>query len=389
MLKNPNIAKLKASYLFREIAHRKQQFLESNPDAKLISLGIGDTTEPIPTSISAELERAGKKLGTTEGYSGYGHDQGNPGLRTKIASRIYEGIVNPTEIFISDGIKADLGRWQMLFGSHVSIAVQDPSYPVYIDGSVIQGVEKITFLPCLPQNNFFPDLKNIRKGDLIYFCSPNNPTGAVATRQQLQDLVEFAIVNRSIVLYDAAYSSYIQDPLLPKSIFEIPGARRVAIELGSFSKIAGFTGVRLGWSVVPEELRYEDGTSVKSDWHRLVSTVFNGASNISQAGGEAVLDDIGWKEVNAQVQYYLENARMIMAALEHHDCELYGGKHAPYIWARFPGKSSWNLFQHFLEKYHLVTTPGEGFGPSGQEFLRFTAFGHPHHVEEAIKRLLS
>jgi len=229
MKRNPHMAKLNANYLFPEINLRKRQFLSLHPEAALISLGIGDTTEPIPQSIVSSLVEASTSLGTFEGYSGYGPEQGSKALRNKISSKIYNGLAAPEDIFISDGAKCDIGRLQMLFGSDVSIAVQNPSYPVYIDGSLIQGVEKIFFMPCLPENDFFPDLSAVPKTGLIYFCSPNNPTGAAVTKYQLEKLVDFAEANHSIIIYDSAYSHYIQDPALPKSIFEIERDKKVAI----------------------------------------------------------------------------------------------------------------------------------------------------------------
>lgn len=385
--RNPRMGCLKANYLFPEVNSRKKEFLLKHPDASLISLGIGDTTEPIPPFIAEALVKASAALGTKEGYSGYGPEQGQKLLREKIADKLYDGRVKADEIFISDGAKCDLGRMQMLFGSDVSIAVQDPAYPVYIDGSLIQGVKTIVSMPCKPENDFFPDLKSTPRTDLIYFCSPNNPTGAVATRKQLEQLVAFAKTNRSIIIYDSAYANFIQDPKLPKSIFEIEGAREVAIELGSFSKIAGFTGVRLGWSIVPDELTYEDGGSVKNDWNRITSTIFNGASNISQAGGIAILEEDGLKEIASLTAFYMENTRIIRNVMLELGYEVYGGENAPYLWVRFKDKGSWQTFQEFLEKYHLITTPGVGFGPAGEGFLRFTAFGHRDNILLAVNRL--
>lgn len=387
MKRNVNMSVLKASYLFPEINQRKREFLAQHPEASLISLGIGDTTEPIPSSIVRSLVEASAGLGTVEKYSGYGAEQGAKVLREKIASKIYGNRVSPEEVFVSDGAKCDLGRLQMLFGSEVSIAVQDPAYPVYIEGSLIQGVKEIVSMPCCPENQFFPDLTTIPRTDLIYFCSPNNPTGAVATKRQLESLVQFARKNRSILLFDAAYANYIRDPSLPKSIFEIEGAKEVAIEIGSFSKLAGFTGVRLGWTVVPEALKYDDGTSVKADWNRLTSTVFNGASNIAQAGGCAVLEEEGLQEIASLTQYYLDNAATLKKTLEALGYEVFGGENAPYLWVRFQGQKSWDVFQKFLDRFHLVTTPGSGFGPTGEGYLRLTAFGHRKHVLEAAERL--
>nr|MBA3816945.1 LL-diaminopimelate aminotransferase [Parachlamydiaceae bacterium] len=291
--RNENLKQLSANYLFPEINRRKQLFLEQSPHASLISLGIGDTTEPIPHSISSGLAAAASQLGTLKGYSGYGPEQGIKSLRDAIASKLYRNIVSAEDVFISDGAKCDIGRLQQLFGKEVTVAVQDPAYPVYVDGSLLQGVKQFVYLPCTPENNFWPEWDNSPRTDLIYICSPNNPTGTVATRKQLEELIALAKKNHSIIIYDAAYANYIRDPALPSSIFEIKGADEVAIEVNSFSKLAGFTGVRLGWTVIKDALKYEDGTSVKADWKRVVSTIFNGASNIAQAGGLSVLADQG------------------------------------------------------------------------------------------------
>lgn len=387
MKRNPNMGTLKANYLFPEINLRKQQFIASHPNASVISLGVGDTTEPIPETISRALTLASTNLGTRTGYSGYGPEQGMKKLREKIAHKIYSDSVLPDEIFISDGAKSDLSRLQTLFGNHASIAVQDPAYPVYIEGSLIQGVKTIVSMPCSPENQFFPDLKNTQRTDLIYFCSPNNPTGAVSTKSQLQQLVAFAKVNRSIIIFDSAYSNYIQDPSLPKSIYEIDGAKDVAIEISSFSKLAGFTGIRLGWTVIPEALKYDDGASVRADFNRVTCTIFNGASNIAQWGGCAVLEDTGLKEVGHITKFYLENASIIKEALEKLGHEVFGGVNAPYLWVRFKGQKSWEIFQEFLEKFHIVTTPGSGFGINGEGFMRFSAFGNRENILQAAKRL--
>lgn len=385
--RNENISKLKSSYLFPEINARKQQFLLKNPDVTLISLGIGDTTEFIPESITQALVQSSARLGTPEGYSGYGPEQGIKELRERISSKIYSQMVTPDEIFISDGAKCDIGRLQMLFGNQVSIAVQDPAYPVYVEGSIIQGVKEIVYMPCTPENNFFPDLKSTPRTDLIYFCSPNNPTGATSTKKQLEELVAFARANRSILIYDSAYANFIHDSSLPKSIFEIDGAKKVAIEISSFSKIAGFTGIRLGWTIVPEELKYEDGCSVRADWKRLTSTIFNGASNIAQFGGIAVLKEKGFSEIRQLADYYMENARIMRSTLLNQGKEVYGGINAPYLWVRFKGRKSWDIFQEILENSHIVTTPGSGFGPSGEGFIRFSAFGNRENILKALENL--
>jgi LL-diaminopimelate aminotransferase len=278
--------------------------------------------------------------------------------------------------------------------------VQDPAYPVYVDGSVILGATEgydqdkgqfdgIVYMSCTPENDFFPDLSRVPRTDLIYFCSPNNPTGAVSTRKQLRQLVDFARQNESIVIFDAAYAAFIRDERMPRSIFEIEGSRSVALEVNSFSKPIGFTGVRLGWTVVPQELVYADGTSVGKDWSRIMSTLFNGASNLAQYGGLAALDDEGLLEMRQTVDYYMENARLIKDGLTELGIKSYGGIDSPYVWAEFPGERSWDVFARILEKAHIVTTPGSGFGPSGEGFIRFSAFGHREDVRDAVQRLRS
>ena len=385
--RNPNIAKLHSSYLFPQIHQRKKEFLAKNPHAQLISLGIGDTTEPITPHVTTSLIKGAESLGTRKGYTGYGPEQGLEELRHKIATVLYNGRIEADEVFVSDGAKCDLGRLQLLFGGQASIAIQDPAFPVYIDGSTMQGVTHMTFLPCLPENQFFPDLQAAQGVDLIYFCSPNNPTGATATREQLASLIAFAKKNGSIIIYDAAYAAYIRAPHLPRSIYEIEGAHEVALEINSFSKIAGFTGVRLGWTIVPNALRYEDGTPIKKDWTRIMTTIFNGASNIAQQGGLGVLDPLGQQETAQLVNFYMENALLLRTVLQEKGYEVFGGDNAPYLWIRFRERSSWDVFQEFLERLHLVTTPGSGFGPSGEGFVRMTAFGHRENILQAIERL--
>lgn len=396
--RNPNIAKLPGGYLFPEISKRKKAFLAKHPDAKLISLGIGDTTEPIPASIIGGLIKGAAALGTKDGYTGYGPEQGYPEVRKRIAERLYHNKVEMDEVFVSDGTKCDIGRLQLMFGSDTTIAVQDPSYPAYVDTCVIVGqtgdydqsakqYHNVVYMPCTPENSFFPSLDNVPRTDLIYICSPNNPTGAVASREQLTELVAFAKRNNSIIIYDAAYSIYIRCPDLPKSIYEIEGAREVAIELGSFSKMAGFTGVRLGWSVIPKELTFDDGTPIRQDWNRITSTLFNGASNIAQAGAIAALEPEGLAAMMNLTDFYLENVKILKAALEGQGHTVYGGTDAPYLWVRFPGKTSWETFEDLLQTLHIITTPGSGFGPSGEGFVRLTAFGHRATIEDAAQRL--
>ncbi|VVA15584.1 PREDICTED: LL-diaminopimelate aminotransferase [Prunus dulcis] len=395
--RNVNIAKLQAGYLFPEIARRRAAHLQKYPDAQVISLGIGDTTEPIPEVITSAMAKRSHALSTLEGYSGYGAEQGEKPLRAAIASTFYDNLdIEEDDIFVSDGAKCDISRLQVVFGSNVTMAVQDPSYPAYVDSSVIMGqtgeyqkaVEKfgnIEYMRCTPENGFFPDLRTVARTDIIFFCSPNNPTGSAATREQLTQLVQFAKDNGSIIVYDSAYAMYMSDDN-PRSIFEIPGAKEVAIETSSFSKYAGFTGVRLGWTVVPKQLLFSDGFPVAKDFNRIVCTCFNGASNISQAGGLACLSPEGLKAMHDVISFYKENAGILVDTFESLGFKVYGGKNAPYVWIHFPGRSSWDVFNEILEKIHVVTIPGIGFGPGGEGFIRVSAFGHRRNVLEASER---
>lgn len=399
--RNEGFANLTAGYLFPEVARRRREYAASHPEAKIISLGIGNTTEPLPKFIAKAMADYALGLSTPEGYSGYGDEQGNTELRKKIAEVWYNGMADESEVFISDGAKCDIARIQTLFGRNVKIAVQDPAYPVYVDGSVIVGAagknngtgyKGVTYMPCTPENDFFPDLSVVEPNSLIYFCSPNNPTGAVATKEQLKKLVDFANKNGCIIIFDGAYREFIRDPELPKTIFEIEGARTCAIEINSFSKPAGFTGVRLGWSIVPNDLKFADGTSVNRDWNRVMTTLFNGASNVVQAGGLACLEPEGLKAMKEVIDYYLENAALIKKTFEGENfkkagAEVYFTGNSPYIWVKFPGKKSWDVFDTLLDKCRVVTTPGSGFGPAGESFIRISAFGHHADVQEACKRL--
>lgn len=396
--RNANFGKLQAGYLFPEIGRRRAAYLAEHPDADIISLGIGDTTMPIPPHICKGLSEGAARLGTEEGYAGYGAEQGYGPIRDKISKVLYNSKVAPEEIFVSDGAKCDISRLQQVFGSGVTISVQDPSYPVYVDTAVMLGqtgnfdeslsqFAGVEYMACSPENDFFPNLDNVKRTDVIFFCSPNNPTGAVATREQLTKLVQFAKKNGSIIVFDAAYAPFINKPSVPTSIFEIEGARDVAIEVNSFSKYAGFTGVRLGWVVVPSELQFADGSSVRADFNRVMSTCFNGASIISQRGGLACLDDEGKEEIKGLISYYLGNAAILRSTMLDLGFKVYGGTDAPYIWVGFPGKKSWDIFSDILEKAQVVTIPGAGFGPGGEGYLRLSAFAPRASCEEACKRL--
>ncbi|XP_022725311.1 aminotransferase ALD1, chloroplastic-like [Durio zibethinus] len=396
--RNVNLEKLQNNYLFPEISKRELQHMDKYPNAKVISLGIGDTTEPIPEKISLSMANYARALSTADGYRGYGAEQGNQALRKAIAETFYKDVViKDTEVFVSDGSQCDISRLQLLLGSKVTIAVQDPSFPAYIDSSVIIGqagdfqdktgkYQNIEYMPCGPKNNFFPDLATTPRTDIIFFCSPNNPTGHAATRKQLQQLVEFARDNGSIIIFDSAYAAYITDDS-PKSIFEIPGAKEVAIEISSFSKFAGFTGVRLGWTVVPEELLFSSGFPVINDFNRIVCTCFNGASNIAQAGGLACLSSEGFQAIRSVIDYYKENANILVDTFASLGLNVYGGVNAPYVWVHFPGSKSWSIFSEILEKTHIITVPGSGFGPGGAEYIRISAFGQRDRIIEASWRL--
>ena len=395
--RNPNFAKLQAGYLFPEIGRRRNAYLEKNPDADIISLGIGDTTQPIPDHILNGLIKGASKLGNKDTYSGYGAEQGTALLREKISKELYNNMIKPEEVFVTDGAKCDIARLQVMFGPYVTSAVQDPSYPVYVDTSVMMGqtgeinkekgqFENIVYMPCNPSNNFFPDLKSLPKADVIYFCSPNNPTGAAASREQLKELVDYANEQGSIIVFDAAYAPFIRTPGVPKSIYEIEGARTCAIEVNSFSKYAGFTGVRLGWTIVPSELTFSDGTQVRTDWNRVMTTGFNGASNIVQAGGMACLDPEGLHEINILIEYYLENAKILRETFIELGFDVYGGTDAPYVFVSMANKPSWDIFSEILEAIQVVTIPGAGFGPGGEGFLRMSAFAPREAVVESCRR---
>lgn len=386
--KNPNFSKLPPSYLFPEIQRKKQAYIEQYPDKNVISLGIGDTTQPISSYITKEISQKALGLSTLEGYTGYGPEQGCQVLRKMIADTFYRGIINPDEIFVSDGAKCDTGRLLNIFNSDLTIAVQDPTYPVYVDTSVITGLtNNIIYMPCLAENNFFPNLENIEHVDLIFFCSPNNPTGTVATRKQLEQLVAFALDRKAFILFDSAYSFFIKDENLPLSIYEIEGANKVAIEISSFSKIAGFTGLRLGWTVVPKELTFEDGTSVLQAWNRVTTTFFNGASSLAQAGGIAALQSEGLNEIRKVRNYYLENALLIKETFDSLGFKTYGGVNSPYIWVDFSPRTSWEMFDELLHNTQIITIPGKGFGPSGEGYLRFSAFAQREHILESMARI--
>ncbi len=401
---NDNYLKLKAGYLFPEIARRVNAFAEANPDAKIIRLGIGDVTEPLPEACRTAMIKAVEEMGDRTTFKGYGPEQGYAWLREKIAAQDFQARgceVEPSEIFISDGSKCDTGNILDIFGNDNTIAVTDPVYPVYVDTNVMAGhtglandqgeFEGFVYLPITAHNNFTADIPS-EKVDLIYLCFPNNPTGATATKEHLKAWVDYAKANGSIIFFDAAYEAFITDPELPHSIYEIEGARDCAIEFRSFSKNAGFTGTRCALTVVPKTLtaKAADGSDVElwKLWNRRQSTKFNGVSYIIQRGAEAVYSEEGQAQIKALVSFYMENAQIIREQLTAAGLAVYGGVNAPYVWVKTPnGLSSWDFFDKLLNTVNVVGTPGSGFGAAGEGYFRISAFNSRENVEEAMKRI--
>ena len=399
MLKlNENYLKLPGSYLFAEIARRTAAYSEANPDKRLIKLGIGDVTMPLPAACVDALKRAADEMGDKATFMGYGPYEGYDFLREAIVKNDYEPYgakISADELFVSDGAKSDCGNIGDIFSEDCVVAVCDPVYPVYIDANAMAGRAgeyagdkwtNIVYMPCTAENNFFPSLPE-RVPDLIYLCFPNNPTGMAATKEQLRPWVDYANEHGSVILYDAAYRAYISDPALPRSIYEIPGAEECAIEFGSFSKTAGFTGTRCGWTVIPRALR-RGGESLYDMWMRRQSTKFNGTAYVIQRAAEAVYSPEGREQVAGLIGYYMNNARVIREGLSSAGLEVYGGEDSPYIWFRAPnGQGSWEFFDRLLHEANVVTTPGAGFGPSGEGFIRLTAFGDAENTREAVERV--
>jgi LL-diaminopimelate aminotransferase len=401
---NDNYLKLKAGYLFPEIARRVNAFAQANPDAKIIRLGIGDVTEPLPEACCKAMIQAVEDVGDRATFKGYGPEQGYAWLREKIAAHDFQARgceIDAAEIFISDGSKCDTGNILDIFGGDNTIAVTDPVYPVYVDTNVMAGhtgqvnekgeYEGLVYLPISAENNFTAALPS-QKVDLIYLCFPNNPTGAVATKEHLQAWVDYARANDSIIFFDAAYEAFITDPSIPHSIYEIEGARDCAIEFRSFSKNAGFTGTRCALTVVPKTLtaKAADGSDVElwQLWNRRQSTKFNGVSYIVQRGAEAVYSPEGQAQVKALVNFYLENAQIIREKLTAAGFSVQGGVNAPYIWLKTPQNlSSWDFFDKLLQTHHVVGTPGSGFGAAGERYFRISAFNNRENVQEAMKRI--
>jgi LL-diaminopimelate aminotransferase len=401
---NGNYLKLKAGYLFPEIARRVKGFAEANPDAALIRLGIGDVTEPLPAACREAMKQAVDAMGTAEGFRGYGPEQGYLWLREAIASHDFQARgcqITAEEIFVSDGSKCDSSNILDILGEGNRIAVTDPVYPVYVDSNVMAGrtgeaddsgrYGGLTYLPITAANGFTAPLPE-QPVDLIYLCFPNNPTGAVASREQLKQWVDYALAHKALILFDAAYEAFIQDPSLPHSIYEIEGARQCAIEFRSFSKNAGFTGTRCAITVVPRGLM---GTAANGEavelwtlWNRRQCTKFNGVSYIVQRGAEAVYSPEGQAQVKALIAFYMENAAIIRRELTAAGLQVYGGEQAPYVWIKTPaGLDSWGFFDRLLNEAHVVGTPGSGFGAAGEGYFRLSAFNSRANVNEAMARI--
>lgn len=400
---NENFLKLPGSYLFSDIAKKVKAYQESHPDKRLIRLGIGDVTRPLPQASIEAMHRAVDEMANKSTFHGYGPEQGYDFLIDTIIKNDFEprGIeLSSSEVFISDGAKSDTGNIGDILGLDNKVAVTDPVYPVYVDSNVMGGRagqlngkqwSDITYMPCTAENNFIPSIPSNRI-DVIYLCYPNNPTGTTLTKAELKKWVDYALSHDALILFDAAYEAYIREDDIPHSIFEIEGAKRCAIEFRSFSKTAGFTGVRCGYTVIPKEVTATTATgervALNALWNRRQCTKFNGTSYITQRGAEAIYSKEGKQQVRETIDYYMENARIMREGLTDAGIQVFGGKNAPYLWVKTPeGFTSWQFFDHLLNEANIVSTPGVGFGPSGEGYLRLTAFGQREDCIEAIQRI--
>lgn len=400
---NENFLKLPGSYLFSDIAKKVKAYQESHPDKRLIRLGIGDVTRPLPQASIEAMHRAVDEMANKSTFHGYGPEQGYDFLIDTIIKNDFEprGIeLSSSEVFISDGAKSDTGNIGDILGLDNKVAVTDPVYPVYVDSNVMGGRagqlngkqwSDITYMPCTAENNFIPSIPSNRI-DVIYLCYPNNPTGTTLTKAELKKWVDYALSHDALILFDAAYEAYIREDDIPHSIFEIEGAKRCAIEFRSFSKTAGFTGVRCGYTVIPKEVTATTATgervALNALWNRRQCTKFNGTSYITQRGAEAIYSKEGKQQVRETIDYYMENARIMRDGLTAAGIQVFGGKNAPYLWVKTPeGFTSWQFFDHLLNEANIVSTPGVGFGPSGEGYLRLTAFGQREDCIEAIQRI--
>ncbi len=403
---NENYLKLKAGYLFPEIAKRVKIYSQSNKSAEIIKLGIGDVTEPLPRACIEAMSKALNDMGTIDGFRGYGPEQGYSWLREKISEHdfISRGCqISPEEIFVSDGSKCDSSNILDILGKDNSIAVTDPVYPVYVDSNVMTGrtgdslengtYQGLTYLAINEGNNFLPDLPE-KKVDILYLCFPNNPTGATINKADLKKWVDYALQNKSLILFDAAYEAFIQDNDIPHSIYEIEGAKDCAIEFRSFSKNAGFTGVRCAFTVIPKNLKGLSSTNEEIElwplWNRRQSTKFNGVSYVVQKGAEAVYSLEGKKQVRGLIDFYMENAKIMKNKLQNSGYKVYGGDNAPYIWIKVPDQmTSWDFFDFLLQKVSVVGTPGSGFGLAGEGYFRLSAFNSRSNVLDAMERIIN
>jgi len=402
---NENYLKLPGSYLFAEIADRVTAFKKENPDVDVISLGIGDVTKPLVPSVVEAIRKAADEMGCEDTFRGYGPYQGYDFLAEKIIRHdfISRGIeLSMDEVFISDGAKSDTANFQEIFGQDNVVAVTDPVYPVYVDSNAMAGRlgdydsstgkwTNLVYLPCTAENGFVPALPE-KKVDIIYLCYPNNPTGTVLTKEQLKVWVDYARDNKAVILFDAAYEAYITEKDIPHSIYEVEGAKDVAVEFRSFSKTAAFTGTRCAYTVVPKSVvaytRNGEAVPLNRLWNRRQTTKFNGTPYIVQRGAEAVYSEEGQKQIREMISYYMENAKIIRTGLESLGLSVYGGINAPYIWLKTPaGYDSWQFFDKLLKEAFVVGTPGVGFGPSGQRYFRLTAFGSRENTEKAVERI--
>ena len=402
---NENFLKMEDSYLFSTVANKVSKYQQDNPDKNIIKLGIGDVTKPIANKIIEQMKKAVDELGKSNTFRGYGPEQGYEFLRKAIVKYDYErrGIqILPDEVFISDGSKCDCGNIVDLFDINNKIAITDPVYPVYLDTNIISGrtgkyntetgrYDGVIYIPCTYENDFIPELPQ-EIPDIIYLCFPNNPTGTVISKEELARWVKYAKENNSIILYDAAYEAFITEENIPHTIYEIEGAKEVAIEFKSFSKTAGFTGIRCAYTIVPKELKIKlnNGKEVSLNklWNRRQCTKFNGVSYITQRAAEAIYTEEGQKEIKENIKYYLENAKIIREGLDEVGIQYCGGINSPYIWIKVPNNmKSWEFFDMLLEKANIVGTPGVGFGPSGEGYFRLTAFGERKNTEEAMKKI--
>ena len=389
---NNHFLELKESYLFSDIAKRVAAYGTAHPEAEIIRLGIGDVTRPLAPAIAEEMAKASLELGAAETFKGYGPEQGYDFLKRAILEADFRArgvALSEDEIFVSDGAKSDCGNFGDILGTDNVVAITEPAYPVYIDTNLMAG-RTVKFIACKAENGFLPELPDF-KADIVYLCSPNNPTGAVMTRELLKEFVDYANENRAILIFDAAYEQFISDESLPHSIYEIEGAKRCAVEIRSFSKTAGFTGVRCGYTVVPHEVTALDGAGnavpLHKLWNRRQTTRFNGASYLSQRGAAAYYSPAGRAQCRESIDYYMKNARLIAKTVRSLGMTAIGGDNAPYIWMQCPdGMDSWQFFDYLLEKAQVVGTPGAGFGAAGEGWFRLTAFGSAENTARAMER---